>query len=52
MKIIPEPFFPEGFLFGGSSSAFQAEGAYNQYGRGLSVIDMLPRNDKLVPTIK
>ncbi|MFK4341075.1 MULTISPECIES: glycoside hydrolase family 1 protein [unclassified Paenibacillus] len=47
MKIIPEPFFPEGFLFGGSSSAFQAEGAYNQYGRGLSVIDMLPRNDKL-----
>lgn len=31
--------FPEGFLFGGSSSAIQFEGALNEGGRGRSVID-------------
>jgi 6-phospho-beta-glucosidase len=47
MKIISEPHFPKDFLFGGSSSAFQAEGAYSEDGRGPSVIDLLKRSDKL-----
>ncbi len=32
--------FPENFLWGGSTSAFQFEGAYNEDGKGLSVADI------------
>ena len=33
--------FPEGFLWGGASSASQCEGGYNEGGKGLSVADVL-----------
>ncbi|WP_414049251.1 6-phospho-beta-glucosidase [Macrococcus animalis] len=34
--------FPEGFLFGGAIAANQTEGAWNEGGRGLSNIDLIP----------
>ncbi len=33
--------FPESFLWGGSTSAYQVEGAWNVDGKGPSVIDMM-----------
>jgi 6-phospho-beta-glucosidase len=32
--------FPEGFLWGASTSAFQVEGAYNEGGKGLATTDL------------
>ena len=34
--------FPKNFLWGGAIAANQAEGAYNEEGKGLSVADILP----------
>ena len=34
--------FPEGFLWGGATAANQCEGAYNQDGRGLANVDVVP----------
>ena len=34
--------FPKNFLWGGAIAANQAEGAYNEDGKGLSVADILP----------
>jgi 6-phospho-beta-glucosidase len=33
---------PEGFLWGGATAANQCEGAYNEGGRGLSSVDVVP----------
>ena len=35
--------FPDGFLWGGAIAANQAEGAYDQGGKGLSIQDVMPR---------
>lgn len=34
--------FPENFLWGGATAANQCEGAYNEGGRGLSTVDVMP----------
>ncbi|AKE42216.1 6-phospho-beta-glucosidase [Corynebacterium kutscheri] len=42
--------FPEGFLWGGATAANQIEGAYNQYGKGLSIQDVMPQGIMALPT--
>ena len=34
--------FPDGFLWGGATAANQCEGAYQEGGRGLSSVDVVP----------
>ena len=34
--------FPENFLWGGATAANQCEGAYNEGGRGLATVDVMP----------
>lgn len=34
--------FPQGFLWGGATAANQVEGAYDQEGKGLSIVDAIP----------
>lgn len=39
--------FPEGFLWGGATAANQCEGGYNEGGRGLANVDVIPHgNDR------
>lgn len=40
-----ESFFPKDFLWGGAIAANQAEGAYLEDGKGLSIADVLPMSD-------
>lgn len=39
--------FPQDFLWGASTSAYQFEGAYNEDGKGLSVMDVAPHDEKV-----
>ncbi len=39
--------FPDGFLWGASTSAYQVEGAWNEGGKGPSVIDKATFSDKI-----
>ncbi|MEK5040325.1 6-phospho-beta-glucosidase [Sporosarcina sp. FSL K6-3457] len=38
--------FPKGFLWGGAIAANQAEGAYLEDGKGLTIVDLLPTGEK------
>ncbi len=42
MKFKDKIQFPQGFLWGASTSAYQVEGAYNEDGKGLSLMDIAP----------
>lgn len=41
--------FPKNFLWGGATSANQIEGAYNVDGKGLSVVDVCVKGNKISP---
>lgn len=43
--------FPEGFLWGGATAANQFEGAYNEGGRGLANVDVVPIGKDRFPII-
>ena len=40
---------PEGFLWGGATAANQCEGAFNEDGRGLSTVDVIPFGPDRMP---
>ncbi|KRO00866.1 glycoside hydrolase family 1 protein [Companilactobacillus kimchiensis] len=42
MKENKFPYFPKGFLWGGAQAASQADGAYNEDGKGLNSSDVQP----------
>ena len=43
---------PEGFLWGGATAANQCEGAYDQGGRGLSSVDVVPFGPDRMPVAR
>ena len=43
--------FPENFLWGGAIAANQAEGAFREDGKGLSVADVLPHGNQSAPDL-
>ena len=43
--------FPKGFLWGGATAANQCEGAYNEGGRGLANVDVVPIGEDRYPII-
>ncbi len=45
-----QPFFPDGFLWGGALAANQCEGAWDVAGKGLSVADATTYKPRLDPT--
>ncbi|WP_046213942.1 6-phospho-beta-glucosidase [Paenibacillus wulumuqiensis] len=44
--------FPDNFLWGGAIAANQAEGAYLEDGKGLTVVDLLPTGEKRYEIMK
>ena len=40
---------PEGFLWGGATAANQCEGGYNEGGRGLANVDVIPYGEDRWP---
>ena len=45
-EYIEKPVFPNGFLWGGSSSSWQIEGAVEEDGKTLSLMDLNSRKKK------
>lgn len=43
------PDFPKNFLWGGAVSATQAEGAYLEDGKGMSIFDIMTKGDRNTP---
>ena len=43
---------PENFLWGGATAANQCEGAYNEGGRGLSTVDVIPYGPDRFPVMR
>ncbi len=43
--------FPKGFLWGGATAANQYEGGYNEGGRGLANVDVVPHGEDRYPII-
>ena len=43
--------FPKGFLWGGATAANQCEGGYNEDGRGLANVDVVPLGKDRFPII-
>ena len=43
---------PENFLWGGATAANQCEGAYNEGGRGLSTVDVIPFGPDRMPVMR
>ena len=43
---------PENFLWGGATAANQCEGAYDEGGRGLSTVDVLPFGPDRFPVMR
>ena len=43
--------FPEGFLWGGATAANQCEGGYNEGGRGLANVDVIPHGTDRGPVM-
>lgn len=43
--------FPEGFLWGGATAANQCEGGYNEGGRGLANVDVIPHGEDRFPVM-
>lgn len=44
--------FPENFLWGGATAANQCEGAFDQGGRGLSTVDLIPMGKDRFPIMR
>ena len=43
---------PENFLWGGATAANQCEGAYDEGGRGLSTVDVIPYGPDRFPVMR
>ena len=43
--------FPKDFLWGGATAANQCEGAYNEGGRGLANVDVVPFGEDRFPVM-
>ena len=41
--------FPENFLWGGATAAYQCEGAWQEDGKGFAVTDLLTAGSREVP---
>ena len=43
---------PDGFLWGGATAANQVEGGYNEGGKGLASVDVIPKGEFRFPIMR